>query len=118
MFAVVNTTNQYNKFVESSHGTEAEAEEAARLLQKQTKAAHTPMAYLKLKIVETNARPGHEPTCKCFACDPASRGPAVRERLSEDEPSVNYTIRMPVSLKEACKEAGPQRVREILQANL
>ena len=53
----------------------------------------------------------HKPDCKCPICDPSSR---YTGRLSEDEPTVSYTVRLPKSLRDACREAGSARVREIL----
>lgn len=60
----------------------------------------------------------HGPNCKCVRCSPDSRGNALPEKLSQDEPTVTYTIKMPASLRESCKAAGAARVREILEAHL
>jgi len=62
-------------------------------------------------------KPQHGTDCDCVRCNPASRGDALPEKLS-DEPTVGYNIKMPKSLKEACLAAGPARVREILEAHL
>ena len=56
----------------------------------------------------------HGPNCKCVGCNPASRGDALPAKLS-DEQTVTYTIKMPQSLRDACKRAGPAKVRELLE---
>ena len=52
----------------------------------------------------------HKPDCPCPVCNPA-------RRLS-DEKTVTYTVKMPQSLRDACREAGAEKVREVLREAL
>lgn len=49
----------------------------------------------------------HKPDCPCPTCNPSAR-------LSENERTVVYTIKVPESLKKRLKGLGSARVREIL----
>lgn len=57
----------------------------------------------------------HGKNCNCARCNPESRG---NPRLSEDEQTVSYTIRLPESLKAKCKAAGSAEVRRVLEEHL
>lgn len=60
----------------------------------------------------------HAPDCACFVCCPESRGSAVKAPLSDSEPSLHYALRLPQSLRDRAKAAGPGEVRRILDEYL
>lgn len=58
----------------------------------------------------------HKPGCRCPRCDVNTRAKGVAGApLSASEATVVYTIKLPKSLKDACRDAGSARVRDVLQ---